>query len=215
MLVKTILFDFDGVVVDSEWIHLEALRTVVEENGTDLPDGVLKQFVGKSDKSFFEYVIEHLGGKRSIEFYTEQKDLLFGKLISELKPIDGFLEFIDTILRNNVKCAIVTSSSSESLKATNEVFPFKNLIKTIVSADDVNEHKPKPMPYLKAMELLDAEPDTTLVIEDSTNGIIAGKAAGCTVFGLTTSLSRNILLEAGADLVFDSYKELRKQIRFE
>lgn len=74
------------------------------------------------------------------------------------------------------------------------------------------KHKPHPEPYLLALERTGADRQSTFIIEDSINGILAGKAAGCTVAGLTTSLDADTLEQAGADYVVRSYAALRKKI---
>lgn len=215
MNIKTILFDFDGVVVDSENLHLRALGAVLTNHGISYPDDLLGQYVGRSDSAFYQYVIDNLNSNFELNYLLDQKNKIFEEIIHELKPIDGFLNFIDDVIINNVSRAIVTSSSRETLDMVSEIFPFHNYFDIVVCEEDTNEHKPKPAPYLLGLERTKGEKETTLVIEDSVNGIIAGKSAGCIVFGLTSSLPRKVLVEAGADMVFDSYEEIRKQIIFD
>lgn len=214
MIIKTILFDFDGVVVDSESLHLRALGEVLTNHGISYPDDLLGQYVGRSDSAFFQYVIDNLSSEYSHDYLLEQKNMLFETIIKELKPIEGFFDFIDDVIKNDIPRAIVTSSSSETLKMVSKIFPFQNYFDIVVCEEDTNEHKPKPAPYLLGIERTKGEKESTLVIEDSVNGIIAGKSAGCIVFGLTSSLPREVLMEAGADMVFDSYEEIRKNIQF-
>ena len=212
MQIKTILFDFDGVVVDSESLHLRALGEVLTNHGISYPDHLLEKFVGKSDSSFYKYVIDNLNSSFELDYLLDQKNKIFEQIIHELQPIDGFLDFIDIVIRKNIPRAIVTSSSNETLKMVSEIFPFQNYFDIVVCEEDTTEHKPKAAPYLLGLERTGGEKETTLVIEDSVNGIKAGKAAGCIVFGLTTSLPREVLIEAGVDRVFDSYEEIREKI---
>lgn len=208
MIIKTILFDFDGVVVDSEKLHLRALGEVLHNHGISYPDDLLNDFVGKNDSLFYQYVIDNLNSSYELDYLLKQKNKIFDKIVRELQPIDGFLDFIDVVIRKNIPRAIVTSSSGETLKMVSEIFPFQNYFDIVVCEEDTTRHKPHPEPYLLALERTDGEKETTLIIEDSANGIKAGKSAGCIVFGLTTSLPRKSLLEAGADKVFDSYQEI-------
>ncbi len=212
MTVKTILFDFDGVVVDSESLHIRALSEVLINHGISYPDSMLHDFVGKSDSLFYQYVIDNLDDRYELDYLLNEKNKIFDEIVIELKPIEGFLDFIDLVIQKNIPRAIVTSSSEETLKMVSEIFPFHNYFDVVVCEDDTTEHKPYPAPYLLGMERTGGEKETTLIIEDSVNGIIAGKSAGCTVFGLTTSLPRNTLLKAGADKVFDSFKEISEEI---
>jgi len=215
MTIKTILFDFDGVVVDSERLHLRALGEVLHNHGISYPNDLLNDFVGKSDSMFYQYVIDNLNSSYELDYLLKQKNKIFNKLVCELQPIDGFLDFIDVVMQKNISRAIITSSSEETLKMISEIFPFQNYFDIVVCEEDTTEHKPHPAPYLLGLERTGGEKETTLIIEDSANGIKAGKSAGCIVFGLTTSLPRKPLLEAGADKVFDSYKEISDFIHFE
>ena len=78
----------------------------------------------------------------------------------------------------------------------------------VITEEDSLKHKPNPEPYLLALEHLKAEGKSTLIIEDSINGIIAGKAAGCKVAGITTSFNAKTLEDAGADYVIERFSEL-------
>lgn len=212
MQIKTILFDFDGIVVDSESLHLRALGQVLTNHGISYPDDLLGQFVGKSDSSFYQYVIDNLNSSLELDYLLDQKNKIFERIILELKPINGFLDFIDVVIQKKILRAIVTSSSEKTLKLVSGIFPFHDYFDVVVCEEDTTEHKPNPAPYLLGLERTKGKKETSLVIEDSVNGIISGKAAGCIVFGLTTSLPREVLLKAGADRVFDNYEEIREEI---
>ena len=175
---------------------------------------MLENFVGRSDSSFFQYVIDNLSDKYELDYLLNQKNSIFEKIISELQPINGFPEFIELVIQNNIKRAIVTSSSKATMEMVGAVFPFRNYFDILICEEDTDKHKPYPDPYLLGLERTNSEKSTTLVIEDSINGIKSGKAAGCIVFGITTSLPREVLIEAGADLVLDSYPEILKHISF-
>ena len=77
MQIKTILFDFDGVVVDSESLHLRALGEVLTNHGISYPDHLLEKFVGKSDSSFYKYVIDNLNSSFELDYLLDQKNKIF------------------------------------------------------------------------------------------------------------------------------------------
>jgi len=212
MTIKTILFDFDGVVVNTENLHLRALGEVLTNHGINYPDDLLQNFVGKNDALLYQYVIDNLDDSYELDYLLNEKNKIFDKIVKELKPIDGFFDFIDSVIRKKIPHVVVTSSSKETLKMISDFFPFQNYFDVVVCEEDTTRHKPYPEPYLLGLKRTGGDKETTLIIEDSVNGIKAGKSAECTVFGLTTSLPRNILLNAGADKVFDSYNEISKAI---
>lgn len=199
----------DGVVIDSEKLHLKALALTLEQNGIECPDSLLSGFVGKSDREFFEYARDHLDDRVNVDQYLEAKDALFNSLLPELQLVDGFLPFIRFVKSKNIPTALVTSSSHWTVNQVEELMDIKRWFNRVVAEEDTDKHKPHPDPYLLALETLNADSGSTLIIEDSTIGIAAGKAAGCIVAGLTTSYDKQKLLEAGANDAFNSYEELK------
>ena len=99
MIIKTILFDFDGVVVDSERLHLKALGEVLHNHGISYPNDLLNDFVGKNDSLFYQYVIDNLNSSYELDYLLKQKNKIFDKIVRELQPIDGFLDFIDIVIQ--------------------------------------------------------------------------------------------------------------------
>lgn len=208
MKIETILFDMDGIVVDSERLHLQAMDLALQKFGLTISDSELLEFVGRSDESFFEYVYNNISSDNSAETMQEEKNRQFEILHNDLQFIDGFTDFISAVQSRKLKTALVTSSSEYSVGSANEILNHTRLFDTVVFEERTTKHKPNPEPYLLALSETDSNADTSLVIEDSINGIKAGKAAGCTVVGLTTSFSKERLFEAGADYVFDGYNEI-------
>ena len=90
MDIQTVFFDMDGVVIDSEMLHLRALGLTLEMRGISYDKGILDDFVGRSDRSFFQYVYQHLDDRIDIEDFLKEKDIHFGNLISELQFVEGF-----------------------------------------------------------------------------------------------------------------------------
>lgn len=208
MLIKTIFFDLDGVVIDSEKLHLRALGLTLEKNGILFQHTILDGFVGRSDKSFFQYVYENIDYRIDIEDFLKQKDALFESLLAELRFVEGFTDFMHVVKDANIQTALVTSSSLQTVQKVDRLLNFSHSFDIIITEDDTIKHKPHPDPYLLALERSGADKEATIIIEDSINGIIAGKAAGCIVCGLTTSFDGTTLKNAGADFVFESYKDL-------
>jgi len=200
----------DGVVIDSEKLHLKALGLTLDNNGIAYPAAMLPGFTGKSDRSFFEYARDHLdaGGRVDIEKFLGEKDRLFDSLLPELCLVDGFEDFIRAVRERGLKTALVTSSSRWTVNKVDKLLGILKWFDVVIAEEDTEKHKPDPAPYLLAFEKTEADRDSTIIIEDSTIGITAGKAAGCKVYGLTTSFSKEVLTGAGANHVFDSYKAL-------
>ena len=210
MLITSLFFDMDGVVIDSEKLHLKALGLTLDNNGIAYPAAMLPGFTGKSDRSFFEYARDYLDtdGRVDINKFLNEKDKLFDSLLPELRFVDGFEDFILAVKARDLKTALVTSSSRWTVNKVDKLLGILKWFDVVIAEEDTERHKPNPDPYLLAFEKTEADRESTIIIEDSTIGITAGKAAGCTVCGLTTSFTKEVLTGAGADHAFDSYNAL-------
>jgi len=213
--IKTILFDFDGVVIDSEPVHAKAKKLVLEEFNIAYPDTIFNEYKGRTDKVFFDYVSNSLDNlKHSSDRLQNSKKLIFEKILNELIMIDGFLLFLGKVKIKGIKTVMVSSTSLYSLKLVDKLYHISDLFDLVITEVDTELHKPNPEPYLKALEKLQANTETSIVIEDSPNGIISAKKAGCFVYGLTSSFQSHELIKAGADEIIISYEELIEKLKF-
>ncbi|MEN6323775.1 MAG: HAD family phosphatase [Proteiniphilum sp.] len=203
-----IFFDMDGVVIDSEKLHLRALGLTLEKNGISFQNSILDGFVGRSDQSFFQYVYENIDDRIDIEDFLKQKNAHFESLMSEIQFVDGFTDFMRIVKDAKIKTALVTSSSKYTVQKVDKLLDFCRSFDIVITEEDTIKHKPHPDPYLLALERSVGDRKSTVIIEDSINGILAGKAAECIVYGLTTSFDVVTLKNVGVDFVYDSYKEL-------
>ncbi len=211
--VKTIFFDFDGVVVDSEPLHAKAKKLVLDKLSIQYDNNIFDQYKGLTDKAFFDAISNSLGvHNHSSKELLDMKNLFFERLLNELKLVDGFLIFNEKIRNKGIKTALVSSTSLYSLKLIDEIYHIVNLFDLVITGVDTDKHKPHPDPYLKALKILQVNPNNTVVIEDSPNGIISAKKAGCFVYGIIGSFSSEILIESGADEIVESYEELENII---
>jgi beta-phosphoglucomutase len=212
--INTIFFDFDGVVIDSEPLHAKAKKLVLDKYKIHYPATIFDDFKGRTDKVFFDHVTNSLDrGTRSSDFYQNYKKSVFVELINELKLIDGFLPFLDKVKNAGIKTAMVSSTSKHSLALVDNLYHISELFDLVITEVDTKLHKPYPDPYLKALEMMVTTPEQSIVIEDSPNGIISAKKAGCFVYAITTSFPSDVLIEAGADFIFRSYPELEKELK--
>jgi len=211
--VKTIFFDFDGVVVDSEPLHAKAKKLVLDKLSIQYDNNIFDQYKGLTDKAFFDAISNSLGvHNHSSKELLDMKNLFFERLLNELKLVDGFLIFNEKIRNKGIKTALVSSTSLYSFKLIDEIYHIVNLFDLVITGADTDKHKPHPDPYLKALKILQVNPNNTVVIEDYPNGIISAKKAGCFVYGIIGSFSSEILIESGADEIVESYEELENII---
>jgi len=211
--LKTILFDFDGVVIDSEPLHAKAKKIVLDRFNISYPQTIFDDYKGKTDKVFFDYVSSTLDKHRhNTDFLQNAKKSIFEEIIDELKLIDGFLLFLEKMKKMGIRTALVSSTSLYSLALVDKKYDISKMFDLVITEVDTDLHKPYPDPYLKALEILPASTESSVVIEDSPNGIISAKKAGLFVYALISSFQKNELLEAGADEVVENYIELTQKI---
>ena len=206
-MIETIFFDLDGVIVDSEPIHAQAKKMILDAYSIEHPDTIFSDFVGKPDEVFFKFIFQNLDkNKNPYQQLLQEKNDMFIHLIPEMKLVEGFTPFINEVKRKNLKVALVSSTSSFTFGLLDKHFRFSGLFDLLITEKDTKRHKPYPDPYLKALETLPASVDTTFVIEDSPNGIKSAKEAGCKVLALTTSFKPERLTRA--DKILESYSEI-------
>ena len=212
-MIKNIIFDFDGVLVDSEILVAKAFAKYMQNSGIDIDE---KEFASLAGKKTVQ-VIDILSKKYSIQdqkkFFTDIMDIGSNIYKKELATVKGAYDFV-----RNLKLNIFIGSNSmkeriiDGLQRVNLDKYFQP--KQIYSFDLVEKPKPDPDIYLKAIEennLIKAE---TIIIEDSAVGVMAGVAAGVKVIGLTAGghwhekRDEKELLEAGAFAVTNDYKKI-------
>jgi beta-phosphoglucomutase len=212
-MIKTVFFDLDGVIIDSEPVHAKAKKLALDAFDIAYPDSVFDEFTGQTDEAFFKYVSAEPDVRgHSFELLLQKKNRLFIDLLPEMKLVDGFPLFFREVKNRGLKTALVSSTSTYTLGLIDKYFNLTRLFDLLVTEKDTVNHKPHPEPYLKALETLPASRESAIVIEDSPSGILSAKRAGCKVFALATSFKPEKLTEA--DSVFGSYAELSEEFGF-
>jgi HAD superfamily hydrolase (TIGR01509 family) len=206
---KAVLFDMDGVIVDSEPLHWKAELEAFEHFGIHVPAFEFHHFVGVPADKNFRYVIEKYGqGDEDLEAMLQFKLDYFTAHRGNLKPIEGAIRFIRFAHEQGLRLAVVTSSEREYQQFVLRLLGIEELFETCVTFEDVKHGKPDPEPYALACQRLGLHPSETVVIEDSLAGIASGKGAGCFVLGLATSFPEERLKETAADWVWPRYEEV-------
>lgn len=182
--IKSIIFDFDGVVVDSEPLYERAETELFLSYGIQIQTVDLMDTKGLSEKMYLDIIKKryHINAPTD-ELMKKGRRILKRIFSKELRYIHGFREFYQQI-QTNYKTALVTSSSRNLLEWIFKFTPIRNHFSTIVTAEDVTHSKPHPEPYLNACRLLNVKPAECIVIEDSINGVNSAKNAGAMTIAL-------------------------------
>ncbi len=202
----------DGVLVDSEALQEAAERYVCALHRIVVPEEVWHGFKGNTSKHIFGYINARFGGGRFVvdELIREKIEYYMREVVrGGLDPIPGSFDFLRFLgkLPQIRALALTTSNNRAIQRVVFDRYRLDAFFKVVVTGDDVTHGKPHPEPYQRTLKLLGAEPSKCLVIEDSDNGIISAKAAGCKVLAITTTFPRKRLRDAGADYVVDTFVE--------
>jgi len=212
---KAVIFDMDGVIIDSEPLHEEAKRRAFAKYDLVVPDEVYEQFKGKTDRDVLQYAAETYGdGSIDVSALIADKQAAYANIVDTLQLIPRADTFIQKLAQQDIPLALTTSATARNQKRAFDIFGLHPYFKTIVTADDITHAKPHPQPYIKTVEKLGIDARTCLVIEDSYNGVLSAEAAGCMVVGITTSFDASALKKAGAHHIVDTFAELETLIGF-
>jgi beta-phosphoglucomutase len=196
--LEAVLFDMDGVLVDSEeYIRSAAVQMFLEKGYQVAPEDFLP-FTGMGENRYLGGVAE----KHRIPFNLEKEkartyDIYADLVRGKLNPLDGVHEFINTCRERGLKLAVASSADPVKVNINlDEIGLERSLFGAIVTGLDIEHKKPAPDIFLKAARLLDIHPSRCLVVEDAISGVEAGKAAGARVLALTTSFTGKELSKA-------------------
>lgn len=207
MTYKAIIFDVDGVLVDSEKFIAQAALRLFDRLGIQVNQDEFKPYIGTGEQKF----LEGIAAKYDIRIPTDAKKQLYGfykeQVTGKLQMIKGARNFIEVCRKNKFKMAIATSSDSDKmLTSFNAVGIEVSMFDAIVTGDEVTNRKPDPEIFLLSCKKLNINPQDCLVVEDSVNGVIAAKAAGCGCLGITSTFDKSALHLA--DLIADDFTSL-------
>lgn len=208
-MLKAILFDMDGVIIDSEPLHCKAFQKAMKLFGLDLSKEYCYQFIGNTDRYMVDVLVKDFNLPNTSEevIRTKQEVLNQIELEESYPAVPYVVDLIKNLSKHSIKLAIASSSPMEQIERTAKDLKLINYFHEYVSGMDLKHSKPAPDIFLKAANLLGVSPDECLVIEDSYNGVTAAKAAGMTCVGYYNENSGNQDL-SGADIIIEGFEEI-------
>ncbi len=210
-VMKAIIFDMDGVLVDSMPDHAEAWKQALATAGITISRNDIYELEGSNHRQIIEIMFRRFGRNPKEEDVRElsRKKIEIFNRIEHVKPFDGIKELLNSLLPK-YKLAVVSGSNNKTVHHIIDSF-FPNTFQVIISGDDIKESKPSPEPYLRAVEKLGIPGKQCLVIENAPLGVRAAKNAGMRCIAIPTYLDKEKLKEA--DVIVESHRELEKCIR--
>jgi beta-phosphoglucomutase len=197
-MIKGVLFDMDGVLVDTERYICEAAIKMFAERGVKVEEEDFIPFVGAGENKYVGGVAEKYGVKEDINIIKARTYEIYGQIVKgRLQPLDGVHDFIKKCKAKGLKLAVATSADRIKMEINlREIGLPENTFNATINGLEVERKKPFPDIFISAAKKIGLDAYDCLVVEDAVNGVEAAKAAGAHVLGLTTSFTKEQLAKA-------------------
>jgi HAD superfamily hydrolase (TIGR01509 family) len=208
--IKALIFDFDGLIIDTEMPDYASWQAVYAEYGQDLPVAMWGQIVGGTGASDFDphgYLEELSGQSLDREEVWISRRTAYLDTVAEQPILPGVKDYLEGAKERGLKLAVASSSPDNWVSGHLTRLCLIDYFDAIKTADDVARTKPDPELYLAALQALDVAAEEAVVFEDSGNGVRAAKAAGIYTVAVPNGLTAQLTIE-GADLSLASLAEL-------
>ena len=221
--IQAVILDMDGVLVDTEHLHMKAFELFLDLYSLKVEQDFLHTMIGTSIEDNFRMLFERFTVFRGkdMQKMIDARNRIYLDLIDQepLQPISGVIEILEYCKKNNLKTALASSSDKRQIDKIllklnsnhNLTLNFYNSFNTIVAGDSVRDKKPAPDIYLKALNELQADAKRTVAIEDSQAGITSAKNAGIFCFALENPYN-NVYQMSGTDYILNSLHDFVKYI---
>lgn len=206
--VKAIIFDMDGVLLDSEPLHLKAYQLFLQNFGITFTEEDNRPFLGRKDLELATHLISQHGIEMNPLELVDEKEKLMATLISAgISPMPGVVKVLQDAESLKISCGIASSATLPTIKSIVDALHISRYFQALTSGDEVENGKPAPDVYLLAAARLGVKPNQCLVIEDSQNGVSAAKAANmhCVAIPCATTQHQD---HSRADKILDTLESL-------
>jgi len=207
-LIRAVIFDLDGVIVESEDAHIESERQTFQKYNVKISTEELHAYTGTMAKVMFTELISKYNLNATIGEINDQKEEILLKLLDQdAEPTKGVLNLIRELKRRGIRLAIGSSSTEKLVNYILNKLNITRMFDRVITAEDVQHSKPNPEIFLKAANQLGMNPSQCLVIEDSKLGVEAAKSGGMKCIGYYNPHSGNQDLSK-ADAVIDDFSQV-------
>ena len=209
-MIHTVIFDMDGVIIDTEPVHHYAFFTQFGELGLDISEAEYATFLGKSTRNVFQHLRQKYHLAPEVDELLKRKREIFNERFdtdADLDLLPGVRPLIEDLHQHGVQMVLASSASKATIARVFNRFGLAPYFTHLVSGEDFAESKPNPAIFIHAAEVSETPATECIVIEDSANGVAAAKAAGIFCVGYASAHSAGQDLHQ-ADLIIWDFSEL-------
>jgi beta-phosphoglucomutase len=205
-MLRGVIFDFDGVIVDSHPVHKRAWKKLLESVGISASEEEL-QFVldGRKREDIVRHFLGNVEPELMIE-YGHRKEQFFRNEAAAVQVIDGLVGFLEDLADSHVASAIASSGTGGRVNFLLDRLKLKKHFRVVVTGDDVERGKPDPAIFLRAAQDLQLDPLELIAFEDAQSGVKAARSAGMVCVGIARPEGASALLDAGATHVVPDFR---------
>ncbi|MFT7035335.1 MAG: HAD superfamily hydrolase (TIGR01509 family) [Cyclobacteriaceae bacterium] len=210
-MIKAVIFDMDGVIMDSESIHYKIEKAILKNNFNEpfeFEDHA--RFVGQTTQNLWRTICKERNLSQGFEILSllDNADYMQELKSGDIQPVPGVIELIKRLHEIEIPMIVASSAIRENIEVVTDSFGITKYFQGYVSGQDVERTKPNPDIFLKAAEKLNIEPENCLVIEDAKHGVEAAKAANMFCIGYRNLNSGDQDLSK-ADMIVDKIDEIK------
>ena len=200
-----VIFDWDGVVINSATLHKKSWEMLADELVLPLPINHFELGFGKKNEVIIPKILQWSQSQADIIKWGKRKEEIYRDLgkIEGIPILKGMREFLDSLKSKKIPCVIGTSTEKENLSLAFSQLNIGHYFQGSICSEDVSQGKPDPEVFQKAAKIIEQKPENCVVLEDSTHGIEAAKTGGMKALGILTTKQESELFKSGADQVIN------------
>jgi beta-phosphoglucomutase len=205
-MIKGVIFDMDGTIVDSLPFHYKAWKIFFNENKVENFSEKLKDYKGGGTLDLMNAVYGDKYSRKKLKIMTDDKEIIFREIYkNNVVPIMGFMEMFELIKSKNILVGIASNAIRKNVEMILSELKIYEKFDSIICGDEVKKGKPDPEMFNETVKRFNLKKEECLIFEDSVEGVLAAVNSKVDVVGITSSTSKKVLSNKGCKITIDNY----------